>query len=258
MQTLHMGAPSLKQAGRSSSRLIGVLGLVVTLAGCAKIKTDEKFTGLACGSSDQYASYMNPMDSTQIQTISIDSAFSSTEIAKIEAAVATWNAESRRSMGHDIFRTQIIGVSSFSVPQTTQDCGFPGAQGAFSVVRVTSTQTWTALGFDSSNPGVTLRCASGVDFVEKQIVLINPANLTNAAQLFENVVLHELGHAIGLDHSCDKSNAGKPGFVGCDSQSVDPSYLDAVMNPIVNPANPKNDLRRNDEERSTCALSYRP
>jgi hypothetical protein len=201
---------------------------------------------------------MNPMDSTVIQNVSIDAAFSGDEIAKIQAAIDTWNRQGQASVGHDLFRAHVISVSAASVPAASDDCNFPGAEGSFSIVKVTSGVTWSALGFASNNPGVTIRCASGRDFASKQVVLLNTPNMSSIPQIFENVILHELGHAIGLDHSCDMSNSGIPGFAGCAQPGTDPSYKEAVMFPYVSPSDIREDLRRNDEERSICALNYRP
>jgi hypothetical protein len=253
-----MGALRVKKAGAGFIRFGAIAGLMVLSVGCGKVLKPGKFEGLACGTSDQYASYMNPMDSTQIQTISIDSAFTSEEISKIQSAIATWNAEGRRSIGRDLFRTIVLSISTSSVPVSSNDCGFPGAQGAFSIVRVANSNTWTNLGFSGQNPGVTIRCSSGREFASKQVVLVNPANMANFSELFESVVLHELGHAIGLDHSCDPTNSGIPGYAGCTKPGTDPSYREAVMYPYVSSSDLRENLRRNDEERATCALNYRP
>ncbi len=239
----------------------GFTALVLLAAfgtGCGKKGVEKKFEGLSCGSSDQYASYMTPMDATGIQTVSIDSAFSNEEVTKIESAISTWNAQGRASVGHDLFRPLVLAVSATSVPTTSDDCGFPGAQGAFSIVKITSQSTWSTLGFSNNNPGVTIRCGNGVGYNQKQVVLLNTPNMASIPQIFENVILHELGHAIGLDHSCDASNSGIPGFAGCSKPGTDPSYKEAVMYPYVNPSDIREDLRRNDDERSTCALNYRP
>jgi hypothetical protein len=253
-----MGAMRVKKLGMGYIRFAALVVLATASTGCGKKFGEDKFEGIACGASDQYASYMNPMDSTVVQTVSIDSAFNAEEVSKIQSAIATWNAQGRATIGHDLFRAQVLAVSAASVPTAADDCNFPGADGAFSIVKMNNQVTWTALGFSANNPGVTIRCSAGREFTQKQVVLLNTENMTAYTQIFESVILHELGHSIGLDHSCDSTNAGIPGFAGCNKAGTDPSYKEAVMYPYVSPTNLKTDLRRNDDERSICALNYRP
>jgi len=249
----------VKRMGLGFIRVTALTLLTATLGmGCGKKGATDSFDGIACGASDQYHSYMNPMDSTLVQTISVDSAFDAEEVAKIQAAVDTWNSDSRSAVGHDLFRTQVLGISAQAVPVAANDCSFPGAHGAFSIVKITDQETWTNLGFSKNNPGVTIRCAQNRDFAEKQVVLLNTANMQSIPQIFQSVILHELGHAIGLDHSCDAANANIPGFAGCKKPGTDESYKEAVMYPYVNPADLRESLRPNDRERTTCALNYRP
>lgn len=46
----------------------------------------------------------------------------------------------------------------------------------------------------------------------------------------QTIVLHELGHVLGLDHSCENTN--KSGFPNCSSSSLNPDYYSALMYPV--------------------------
>lgn len=231
---------------------------LLSSVGCAPLNHSDDFDGISCGAADQHQSYMNPMDSTQVQTISVDSNFSDGEVKQIESAVATWNAQGRRTLGGNIFTVQKFSLSSNSTPESRTDCGFPGTPNGFSVVKVNST-SWSNLGFPNVSPGVTLRCSAGKEFASKQIILLNPTNIKNTPSIFESVILHELGHTIGLNHSCDAGNAGKAEYRSCSGVSAtsDP-YREAVMYPYIDSNEHKEKLTSNDEQRASCALNYRP
>jgi len=151
---------------KTSLSLMLVVGL---LSSCGKKEDTQQFSGLACGAADQRQSYMNPMDSTQVQTISIDSGFTPEQIAAINRAVDTWNLQGRINTGHDLFRTQSLQLSAASTPDPAEECGFPGTSTAFSIVKVANQQTWSALGFATNNPGIPIRSITGIHFVANHV-----------------------------------------------------------------------------------------
>ena len=71
----------------------------------------------------------------------------------------------------------------------------------------------------------------------------------------QSIILHELGHLHGLNHSCEAT--AKTGFPNCNSTTLDPSYNLASMYPVFGfdasgAGQIKSSLGTNDEERANC------
>ncbi|MCM2279746.1 MAG: hypothetical protein NDJ89_16855 [Oligoflexia bacterium] len=71
----------------------------------------------------------------------------------------------------------------------------------------------------------------------------------------QTIILHELGHLLGLDHSCEAG--GKVGMPNCQSGSINPDYTEAVMFPTFSFDSSgygirKRELQENDEGRANC------
>ena len=205
---------------------------------------------------------MTPIAKNATLQVTIDTRFSSDQVNSIIAAIDVWNQYGRSTLGHDLFNSSNGSVKEEESPQKAGDCSFSGDPGAFPIFMETSATKWTALNLTKYNPAVTIRCTgggSGAPTLASQTMLINTSYTQK--EEFMSVVLHELGHALGLDHSCT-AGAAQSGFPACASLSEGHPYNQAVMNPLLHPntanvslAEKKETLRSNDTERATCRLN---
>jgi hypothetical protein len=203
-------------------------------------------------------------------TLTVDSRWSTDERAALEKAAGTWNALARASGKPEFFRIRVAAVADLSARQDLQGCDLPeGSESGFPVVRTAGEESWSMMGFSTSTPAVTLRCHRG-DELTKQAVLVNPDLIT--LEQLSSVFLHELGHALGLDHSC-QLDGDSPSFRSCRGLLSDHPYREAVMYPALRIAAPlskigygyggvssynpsslevKELLQQNDVERASC------
>jgi len=204
---------------------------------------------LACGPKNQRGAFMNPIDARKIVPLSVDSRFDDFERGKIEAAVQTWNETSQ-----EIFKVEYRKLSTSSKPSSTSDCKFEGSSEKLSILKETNMDHWRSLGLSEANPGVTVRCTRDQGFVFRQVVMIN-FDVGVEKDQYESIVLHELGHAIGLRHSCSES-LGAIDYISC--MKVEDTkghpYHDAVMYPLIQVGIYKNKLTKNDLDRAECIL----
>ena len=72
----------------------------------------------------------------------------------------------------------------------------------------------------------------------------------------QSIVLHEIGHVLGLNHSCEAASTGT-GVPGCNDFGVSSAYASAVMAPLFGfdengYGEQKRQLTQNDEGRANC------
>jgi len=242
---------------------IFLLGTALLLSGCGlDALLEDGSLRCACPSlnADQWDSCMAPVGSQAVK-ISVDSSFSTSEAAVISNSVTTWNTSGKASSKRKFFSTQSVSIPSGIRSADPHECADAiGDDTEFYLVREDDASEWSALGFAASGeassliPGATVRCTFGAK-LQRQIVYINPS-LVDSSQL-ESVIMHELGHTIGLDHSCS-GGAGTENFIGCSKVSSDHAYAQALMFPTLSrgsgtkAAETKNSLRTNDFDRTSC------
>lgn len=215
---------------------------------------------------DQKSSWRGRLGKSASATVRIDSSFSSTELDDIRAGIEKWNEYSRSAFGHDFFQVQVASLVNSEIPQDADDCGFTGSsESEFAIIREIGTGRWAPLRMNETNPGVTVRCTADQVLV-KQALFIN-MDYTHPSQV-KSVTVHEVGHTVGLEHSCNAAG-DSPDYVGCSKLSSSHSYREAVMNPflklkdtplrVLNIHVPeiKEDLRSNDMERTQCLYGSR-
>jgi hypothetical protein len=179
-------------------------------------------------------------------------------MAGINKAVQKWN-----DFGQSIRSADFFSIQTGDVPDDIRtgqfgDCSSTDAGDAnnFYLVVEKDPAHWVASGFNNNIPGATIRCYVNDD-VTKQVIFVRP-DLVRDEQ-FSSIMLHEMGHSLGLDHSC--KDGGGPEFPDCKTVSADVTnpYVLAVMYPnlVSDPTFQnifpiKEDLQKNDTDRAKC------
>lgn len=240
--------------------------LVVGLAAqsCAPKVSEQVETIRQCDlPADQNKTLLGRWKQVQVPLAFHSGDFTSAEMSAIMDAADVWNKHYGKVQGFPVFdygnrdsprlstTSKVGSLCSYTLVETT---------GQFkSSVVIYKQSAWPYTEKDAI--AITSSCYKAAEPLQSTYMSMIEVNFQYffAAGLrqpdLKSIFVHELGHLLGLNHSC--SAATKAGFPNCSSSSLSQDYYDAVMFPTVffdssGVGQSRTQLQVNDQGRANC------
>lgn len=234
--------------------IISLVGIVI-LASCAPVSAP--FSTECVVNPDQKTTFKGHWTSRPVPLAVEVNDFSASEISAIQAAIQSWNDFYQASKGFQLYLngSSNLGFSSSGGARITSATACAqsviGTNGFTNRLMIYKNRSWS---YGSSVMALTSLCPvttanSNLRMFVGAVMEINFANYFvngNPVPDLQSIVVHELGHMLGLDHSCTGN--------GC--VNVPDEYKTAVMYPSLGFdgmfGRIRRDLGANDQERANC------